>query len=48
VAAPVQPVAFARSFQYPMAFLLPIVLLAGAVFFGRLFTRDATPVRPAP
>jgi hypothetical protein len=44
-AAPVtQPVAFAHEFQYPMAFLLPLALLAGAVFFGRLFTRDATPL----
>jgi len=40
-----QQVSFSRPFQYPMAFLLPIALLAGAVFFGRLFTRDATPVR---
>lgn len=43
-AAPAQPVAFSREFQYPMTFLLPLVLLAGAVFFVRLFTRDATPV----
>jgi hypothetical protein len=40
-----QPVAFSREFQYPMAFLLPLALLAGAVFFVRLFTRDATPMR---
>lgn len=38
-----QPVAFTRPFQYPLAFLLPLVLLAGAVFLARLFTRDATP-----
>lgn len=39
-----QPVAFNREFQYPMAFLAPLALLAGAVFFARLFTRDATPM----
>jgi hypothetical protein len=45
-AAPVaQPVAFSREFQYPMAFLMPLALLIGAVFFVRLFTRDATPMR---
>jgi hypothetical protein len=42
---PVEPVAFSRPFQYPLAFLLPLVLLAAAVFFSRLFTRDVTPVR---
>jgi hypothetical protein len=41
----VQPVALSRGFQYPMAFLMPLALLAGAVFFGRLFTRDATPLK---
>ena len=40
-----QPVAFSRQFQYPLAFLLPLALLAAAVFFSRLFTRDATPRR---
>jgi hypothetical protein len=35
-----QPVALTRSFQYPMAFLMPLALLVGAVFFVRLFTRD--------
>lgn len=44
-AAPFQQVSFSRPFQYPLVFLLPIALLAGAVFFGRLFTRDATPAR---
>lgn len=39
-----QPVAFSTKFQYPMAFLAPLALLAGAVFFARLFTRDATPI----
>jgi hypothetical protein len=43
--APMQQVAFTRPFQYPLVFLLPIVLLAGAVFLARLFTRDATPLR---
>jgi hypothetical protein len=33
----------ARSFQYPAVFLLPLALLAGTVFFARLFTRDAGP-----
>jgi hypothetical protein len=28
-----------------MAFLMPLALLAGAVFFVRLFTRDALPTR---
>jgi hypothetical protein len=43
----VQPVAVSQEFQYPLAFLLPIALLAGAVFFVRLFTRDPLPVRRA-
>lgn len=38
-----QPVALTRPFQYPMAFLMPLALLAGAVFFVRLFTRDPLP-----
>jgi hypothetical protein len=40
-----QPVAFAHKFQYPMAFLAPIALLLGALFFTRLFTRDPLPRR---
>lgn len=40
-----QPVVFSAGFQYPLAFLLPLGLLAGAIFFARLFTRDATPMR---
>jgi hypothetical protein len=40
-----QPVALSRPFQYPLAFLLPLALLAGAIFFARLFTRDAAPMR---
>jgi len=48
VPAPVaQPVAVSQEFQYPLAFLLPIAMLGAAAFFIRLFTRDATPVRPA-
>ena len=39
------PVALSREFQYPLAFLVPLALLAGAWFFTRLFTRDATPLR---
>ena len=41
-----QPVALSRPFQYPLAFLFPLALLAAAVFFARLFTRDVTPLRP--
>jgi hypothetical protein len=46
-AAPVgqQPVAFSRPVEYPVAFVAPLALLAGVVFFARLFTRDATPKR---
>lgn len=40
-----QPVAFTQEFQYPLAFLAPLVLLIGAVFFVRLFTRDPLPRR---
>jgi len=39
-----QPVAFTRGFAYPLAFLVPLALLLGGVFFARLFTRDATPL----
>lgn len=46
-APPTQAVAVSREFQYPLAFLFPIALLVGAVFFIRLFTRDPMPVRPA-
>jgi hypothetical protein len=45
VAQQFQPVALSRPFQYPLVFLLPIALLAGAVFLVRLFTRDFTPTR---
>jgi len=40
-----QPVALSQPFQYPLAFLLPLALLAAAVFFARLFTRDAVPLK---
>jgi len=40
-----QPVAFTAKFQYPLAFLAPIGLLIGVVFFARLFTRDPLPRR---
>ena len=43
VAQQFQPVALSRPFQYPLVFLLPLALLAGAVFLVRLFTRDFTP-----
>jgi hypothetical protein len=44
-AAPVavQPVALQRGFQYPLAFLFPLALVAGVAFFIRLFTRDPLP-----
>jgi len=38
-----QPAAFSRGVPPPLAFIAPLLLLAGAVFFGRVFTRDATP-----
>jgi hypothetical protein len=44
----VQPVALSRGFQYPAVFLMPIVLLAAALFFVRLFTRDALPLDTRP
>jgi len=40
-----RPAAFAGPVQQPAAFLAPLALLAGVVFFARLFTRDATPRR---
>jgi hypothetical protein len=40
-----RPVALSQPFQYPLAFLLPLALLAAAVFFTRLFTRDAVPLK---
>jgi hypothetical protein len=40
-----QPVAFTSKFKYPLAFLAPIGLLIGVVFFARLFTRDPLPRR---
>jgi hypothetical protein len=38
-----QPAAFTAGVPQPLAFVIPLVLLAAAVFFGRVFTRDATP-----
>ncbi len=35
------PVLSRHGFQYPLAFLLPLALLAGGMFFTRLFTRSA-------
>lgn len=40
---PQTPVAY-HGFQYPLAFLLPLLLLAGFLFLSRLFTGDATPM----
>jgi hypothetical protein len=40
-----QPVAYSQSFKYPLAFLAPLALLIGALFFTRLFTRDPLPRR---
>ena len=40
-----RPVAFAGPVTTPAAFLAPLALLAGLVFFARLFTRDVTPKR---
>lgn len=40
-----RPVAFAGPVAYPAAFIAPLALLAGVVFFARLFTRDAAPRR---
>jgi len=40
-----RPVAFAGPITTPAAFLAPLALLAGMLFFARLFTRDATPKR---
>jgi hypothetical protein len=40
-----RPAAFAGPVEQPAAFLAPLALLAGVVFFARLFTRDATPRR---
>jgi hypothetical protein len=40
-----RPVAYAGPITKPIAFLAPLALLAGILFFARLFTRDATPKR---
>ena len=39
-----QPVAFARTPPPSIAFIAPLLLLAGGIFFARVFTRDATPL----
>ena len=39
-----QPVAFARGAPPAIAFVAPLLLLAGGFFFARVFTRDATPL----
>src|SRR3954468_1835947 len=38
-----QPAAYTRGVPPSLAFIVPLLLLAGAVFFARVFTRDATP-----
>ena len=48
VAVAQRPAAFAGPITKPAAFLAPLALLAGIVFFTRLFTRDAMPKRPVP
>lgn len=35
------PLIARRGFQYPLAFLLPLALLAGGMYFARLFTRPS-------
>jgi hypothetical protein len=40
-----QPVAYAHRVHTSLAYIAPLLLAAGALFLGRLFTRDATPVR---
>ena len=40
-----QPVAYAHRVHTSMAYIAPLLLLAAAIYLGRLFTRDATPVR---
>lgn len=39
-----QPAAFARTAPPSIAFVAPLLLLAGGIFFARVFTRDATPL----
>jgi hypothetical protein len=39
-----QPVAFTRGAPPTVAFVAPLLLLAGGIFFARAFTRDATPL----
>jgi hypothetical protein len=39
-----QPAAFSRAAPPSIAFIAPLLLLAGGVFFARVFTRDATPL----
>jgi hypothetical protein len=41
-----QTVAFGDDFAYPLAFLVPIVMVGGAVFLLRLFTRNPLAVGP--
>jgi hypothetical protein len=39
------PITVGRGFQYPLVFVVPLLMLLGAIFFARIFTSDATPRR---
>jgi hypothetical protein len=39
------PTTVGRGFRYPVVFIVPLLMLLGAVFFVRVFTSDATPRR---
>jgi hypothetical protein len=39
------PITVRRGFQYPLVFVVPLLMLLGALFFARIFTSDATPRR---
>ncbi|MHB8341791.1 MAG: hypothetical protein ACYDB7_11565, partial [Mycobacteriales bacterium] len=39
------PLAASSGFRYPEIFLLPLLLLAGAAYLGRVLTADLRPVR---
>jgi hypothetical protein len=39
------PITVGRGYRYPVVFIVPLLMLLGAVFFARVFTSDATPRR---
>jgi hypothetical protein len=39
------PTTIGRGFRYPVVFVVPLLMLLGAIFFARVFTADATPRR---